>query len=377
MKTGVKPPSIIIIGPTPPPYHGVAISTQLILQSPEFSDLNLVHLDTSDRRSISNIGSFDIGNITLGLWHALQLSFLMVKYRPALVYLPLSQGTGGFLRDATFLLPAKWLRIPTIIHLRGSEFQEFYQAAHPVLQWLIRYSLRGITRAIVLGQRLRYLFETLLPDEKIAVIPNGAEDFYSEVNAPEMAEKDDKVRGIYLGNLMSRKGVFVALKAAVLVARKHPNFEFILAGQWFDQTEKEQADALLLAHQDVADRIHFVGVVTGQTKYTLLQQCDFMVFPPVSPEGHPRVVLESMVAGLPIISTDQGAISETVVDEVTGFIVPTNDIDTVVCKMNLLIENAAKRLEMAEAARQRYLKHYTIAQANQALAVLFEQVIAE
>jgi glycosyltransferase involved in cell wall biosynthesis len=364
----------LIIGPTPPPYHGVAVSTQLILDSPAFQGFRLVHLDTADRRGIENIGAFEWGNITLGLWHCAKFLGLLARHRPHMVYLPISQGIGGYLRDLMFLLPAQWFGTPTVVHLRGSEFYTFYAEASPLVQVLIRYSLGAVKRAIVLGESLRGMFVGLVPAERIAVVPNGTVDFVASLGRVE--KTPGRVRGLFLSNLRPRKGLFVVLDAAIESLRRFPCLEFVFAGEWEAASDRERARALL-QDCDVVDRIHFRGRVVGEQKQRLLMESDFFVFPPIEPEGHPRVVLEAMVAGLPIITTGQGAIVETVIDGQTGFVVEQGSAAAIVEKIAYLIENPDNRCRMSQAARQRFLTHYTAEASNTQMARVFAEVLGE
>src|SRR5947209_17573041 len=97
---------LIVIGPVPPPYHGVTVSTSLVLANKTLGKRFVVeHLDTSDHRSGGNIGRWDLANIVLGLRAVRALRRRLVG-RPGVVYLPLSQNVGGFLRDSLFIQAA-------------------------------------------------------------------------------------------------------------------------------------------------------------------------------------------------------------------------------------------------------------------------------
>src|SRR5205814_97211 len=62
-----KPARLIVVGPLPPPLHGVTISTSLVLANPILHERFAVqHLDTSDHRSGRNIGRWDITNVVDG-----------------------------------------------------------------------------------------------------------------------------------------------------------------------------------------------------------------------------------------------------------------------------------------------------------------------
>jgi glycosyltransferase involved in cell wall biosynthesis len=364
--------TILVIGPTPPPLHGVAVSTQLILDSPVLAAFRRVHLDTSDRRSGRNIGAFEPGNVVLALWHALMCLILLGWRRPRLVYLPISQGAGGYLRDLAFILPCEALGVPVVVHLRGSEFRQFYTNAHPLLQALIRYSLARVARVIVLGETLRDIFDGLVPPERVAVVPNGTPDIH-----PGLAPADKpagRVRGLYLSNLRRRKGVLVALAAAIQSLQRYPQLEFVFAGEWRFAHVRDEALALVAA-SGVGDRLHFVGAVDGDDKQRLLLSADFFVFPPIEPEGHPRVVLEAMAAGLPVITTPQGALIETVVEGCTGFFVEPGDASAIVAHIARLIEDPDRRIAMGRAARERYLSEYTAEVAHARLLRVFADVL--
>jgi len=67
-------PRLIVIGPLPPPIHGVAVSTSLVLENKELrKSFEVEHLDTSDHRAYGNIGKWEIGNVVLGLRNTVQL----------------------------------------------------------------------------------------------------------------------------------------------------------------------------------------------------------------------------------------------------------------------------------------------------------------
>ncbi|MDP9270177.1 MAG: glycosyltransferase family 4 protein, partial [Chloroflexota bacterium] len=115
-------------------------------------------------------------------------------------------------------------------------------------------------------------------------------------------------------------------------------------------------------------QIELRGGVTGREKRDLLLSAGFFVFPPSEPEGHPRVVLEAIAAGLPVIATDRGAIAETVVDGESGFILPRPDPADLADRILRLHDDAELRQAMSKAARTRYLERFTQETSDRALA---------
>ncbi|MGH7506831.1 MAG: hypothetical protein ACRELX_14335, partial [Longimicrobiales bacterium] len=118
-------PAVLDVGPLPPPYHGGAVATRILLDSAVAERFRLVHLDTTDRRGMDNIGRLDAGNVRLALMHALRFLRLLRTASPAIVYVPLAQNRLGFVRDALFLVPARWSNVRVVVHVHGGGFRDF------------------------------------------------------------------------------------------------------------------------------------------------------------------------------------------------------------------------------------------------------------
>lgn len=224
---------------------------------------------------------------------------------------------------------------------------------------LLRDSLARVHAAGVLGGSLRWLFEGLVEPERIAVVPNGTPDpgLNGRTRDPDMA--------LFLSNLRRRKGVAEAVDAALLVLQSHPSARFRFIGDWEDPGLERE---LRRKAAPAGDRIRFLPVATGQDHRDALAEAGFMVFPPVEPEGHPRVVLEALAAGLPVVTTDRGAIAETMVDGETGFVLPDAVPEQLADRMLRLYRDPELRERMGRAARARYEESYTQAAADRALA---------
>jgi glycosyltransferase involved in cell wall biosynthesis len=350
---------LIVIGPLPPPVHGVTVSTSLVLGNRLLADrFSLVHLDTSDHRTGVNIGRWDLTNVILGASAVRRLRRLLVGPR-GVVYLPLSLSSGGFLRDSLFIRAAASRGWKVTAHLRGSEFPAFYAAQSKPYRWWIRNTLSKLSSMGVMGSSLTGLFDGMLPRERIAVVPNGTPDIYKEG-----VERDpDSV--LFISSLRPRKGVIEAVETALRVIERRPTAKFLFVGAWVD----EQLERRLRERARTAgDRIRFLPPTVNEEKQELLLSSGVMLFPPVQPEGHPRVVLEAIAAGLPVVTTDQGAIAETVIDGECGFVLDEADPEELADRVLRLLEDPQLRERMGRAARARYLAEFTQEQADRKLA---------
>lgn len=354
----MKPP-LVVVGPLPPPYHGVTISTSLVLANHHLHERFVVrHVDTSDDRSGQNIGTWDATNIAIAIRSVVRL-WRNVRGTAGIVYLPLSQGSAGFVRDSLLIRLAARRGWKVAVHLRGSEFRDFYETRRPHFQNQIRKTLARVTSLAVMGESLRWVFEGLVTKEQVVVVPNGTPEPAVEGQSP-----DDSLV-LFLSNLRLRKGVLAAIETARLVASEHPSARFLFVGEW----ESEQLEHELKARTGEANgRIAFASPVIGPEKDRLLASAAVLLFPPTEAEGHPRVVLEALAAGTPVVATDSGAIGETIVDGESGFVLPDADPTALAERTLRILCDAELRSRMRVAARQRYRERFTQLQADVTLA---------
>lgn len=358
---------LIVVGPLPPPAHGVTVSTSLILANSELrARFAVEHLDTSDHRDRGNVGRWEVRN---GLYACSALARLRTRLSGprGVVYLPLSQGLPGLTRDMLLVRIAARARWRVAVHLRGGEIDLVVRAQpRPVQAWL-RRGFERVDAVAVLGESLRHVFDGLVAAERLAVVPNGTPD----PGPPQ--PRDNGVVGLFLSNLRRRKGVVEAMEAAVRVTRERPEVRFVFAGACADPQLWSELEAMA---EPAGDRIELRDAVGAVEKHALLAEASFLLFCPREPEGHPRVVLEGMAAGLPVIATDRGAIAETLA-EGSGVVLPEPDPAALADEVLALVDDRPRLLAMATAARDRYERRYTEQAADRALADWLDRVAAD
>ena len=352
-------PRAIVIGPLPPPSHGVAVSTALALANGDLRRrFDVVHLDTSDSRGRANIGRWDVENVRLALANALRLIRLLRGSR-GVVYLPISQNVPAFLRDSLFIVVARARGWRVAAHLRGSELRDVCARAPLPFRLWARLTLRLLDSFGVMGDSLRPAVAGLVSPERVVVVPNGTPD-------PQPGPWDEsRSTVLFLSNLRRRKGVREAVEAALVVVDRNPAARFVFAGDWEDDALEAELRARAAS---AGERIRFVGSVDGDEKRDLLVSSAALLFPPVEPEGHPRVVLEAIAAGLPVVTTDRGAISETIVDGECGFVLPDPDPAELADRVLDLLQDGELRKRLADGARARYQDRFTQERADAVFA---------
>lgn len=369
------PRRVLVVGPVPPPLHGVTVMTAALLEGAADPDLELIHLDTSDHRSIDNVGLFDVRNVVLALCHVARFARTLRGARPDLVYLPLSQALAGFTRDAAFLVTARLFSVPVVAHAYGAQHQAFYRRMPAVVQSLLRFSMARVCVIVVLAESLRSQFEGwATPTGGVTVVPNGIRDEWPGGPPPRAPHEGGTV--LTHGALIPQKGLLDVLDAAPMVLEALPATRFVLAGQpvWDEATTAHVRAALRRPGVEAATT--FAGAVGQDELRRLLEAADVAVFAPRWDEGQSLVVLEAMSAGLPVVATASGGLAETVRDGVEAFAVPRQDPKAVAAAIVRLLRDPALRESMGRAARERYESRYTLERWVARMKAILERAAA-
>ena len=367
---------VLAVGPTPPPYHGVATYLRDLLDSTELPrhGIELQHVDTSDRRDAENLGRWDAENLALGFSNLAELAVRCSRSDAPLVYLPLSQNVPAFLRDALFMLQARAMGKRVVIHLHGGYFRTFYEEQGAAFKAFARATLSQVSAAIVLGEGFRGIFEGLIPEERVFVVENGVPDLFAE-----QPERTDTAREtlLYMSTLTRTKGILELIRALSLVRAARPGSDVRLriAGEFQESSLKGETLALI-DELHLKSFVSFAGNVTGAAKKEFLLSGELFCLPTrYSYEGQPLVLLEAMSAGLPVLTTDRGVIASTVIDSVDGWVLPEDaPHEELAYTLERMLSDRERMKEMGRNARQRFLRNYTLHVCHSNLAQVFRAV---
>jgi GT2 family glycosyltransferase/glycosyltransferase involved in cell wall biosynthesis len=358
-------PGLLVVGPTPPPVHGVsAYVAMLVAFLPLRARFRVRHVDTSDRRGIETIGRVDPTNVVLGLRHLAALVGALWSHRPTLTLIPVSQNGPAFLRDALFVAAARGAGSRVVLHLHGGAFAAFHRDAPRWLRWVIRWTHGRVEAVWVLGGGLLGQVAGLVPAERLFVVPNGVPDPWAGGAPPDHPgqNRGDPLRVLLLGQISVTKGLDGVLDAARLLSRRGVVFRLVVAGAWGSPADRSRLEPELAAMES-AGLVERHGVVTGETKVRLFAGADVFVLNSTAPEGMPLTVLEAMAAGLPVVATPQGAVADAVVDGGTGFLVPPQDPTALADALERLAADPTLRRGLGAVGRARYLERFTARQA--------------
>jgi glycosyltransferase involved in cell wall biosynthesis len=332
-----------------------------------------VHLDTADRRDLYNVGKVDLRNVWLALRHGARFQYLMLREHPDLVHMPVAESTLGFLRDSLFLIPARLSGQRVVVHIHGGSFGTFYKKARPLLQTLIRFCLKNVGRTVVLDEHFRGNLDGLVPSERIRVVPNGIPTAPYTASQQDRSRSGGKTRILYMGTLVESKGFLDLLEAVPKVIALVPGVEFWLVG---DNSLPEARLAEERIRREGLDRqVKFLGIRYGQEKTQILLDASIFVFPTWYPmEGQPLVLLESMAAGLPIVTTRHAAIQQTLGENGALYVKPKSP-DEIAEKVITLINDPDLCRQIVQNNRKRLQQSHTLERFAATLKSVWQEAL--
>lgn len=194
--------------------------------------------------------------------------------------------------------------------------------------------------------------------EKIRLIHSGIDPRRYECQADKLSGGNGATVVGCLAGLQERKGHRFLLQAAALLKSRGLNLRYQIAG---DGPLREQLEQLT-GRLGLADDVRFVGFVADSAEF--LAKIDVFVMPSLS-EGLGVAALEAMAAGKAVIATKVGGLAESVLDGVTGILVPPQDPTALAHAIAKLVRAPSLAGEMGTQGQQRVMQHFTLAQMAQ------------
>ncbi len=343
---------IIIVGKLPPPYIGPAVATQIILNSRLNEEFQLYHLNTTVNKRVEEFGSAGFKKVVKNINIYKRLFSLLRTNKTNLILIPISQTTLGFLKDSVFILMAVAFKTKILLQLRGSNFKNWMKLSNLSTRLYVRFCLKKASGIIVLGENLSHLFEEYYTQEQIHVVPNGC-----NIKIPVIKKTTGKVNLLYFANFLPSKGIKELLVALIQLNKElQGTFELKAVGAWDNKDYKRACLEIVEEHELP---VQFFPPQMGNEKWQKFASADVFIFTPNQPEGHPWVIVEALSAGLPIISTDQGAIVESVIHGENGFIVEKNSPHQIYEQLKKLIEREELRHQLGKRSKELYQERFT------------------
>ncbi|WP_320068028.1 glycosyltransferase [Micromonospora sp. RTGN7] len=214
-----------------------------------------------------------------------------------------------------------------------------------------------------------------VPRSRITVVASGVNLGTFAPLGPAAERGPGRARILTVGRLVERKGFQDVIRAMPLV----PEAECVVVGgppEGLLETDPHARRLRALAGScGVADRVTLVGAVPREEMGRWYRSADLLVAAPwYEPFG--LTPLEAMACGVPVVGTAVGGLTDTVLDGVTGDLVPARDPGALGAAIRRLLDDRIRRFAYAGAARDRARRSYSWPAAAERLAELYGQVAA-
>jgi len=181
---------------------------------------------------------------------------------------------------------------------------------------------RAVDRVVAQSQEeLRDLVRIGVPRASLTVVPPGVDSERFSPEGPAADRDPERPRILSVGRLVERKGFGEVIQAMQYV----PGAEVVVVGgPPADQLRADPGALSLRALAErfqVADRFRLVGSVPFRDLPRWYRSADLFL----ASEGQEEDVLEAMACGVPVVGPAVGGLTETVVDGLTGDLVPARD----------------------------------------------------
>ncbi len=297
-------------------------------------------------------------NPAMDLLAFLEIRGTLGKLRPVLVSAHCSKA--GLLGR----LAAWSLNIPVIFTPHGWSFNR-RRVRFPYLL-LERFAATFADKIITVsesGRQIAMKFR-IAPGHKLVTVRNGIPDLAQEFRAAPARQPPTLA-------MVARfeKEKDHALLFRVLSELDGLDWRLLLIGDGPLKSEYEKlADRLGLS-----PRISFLGTRDD----VALQLAQSQLFVLVSKtEDFPLSILEGMRAGLPVVASDVGGVSEALLDGETGFLIPRGDARVLQNRLTALIHDPDLRAAMGSAGRTRYEIHFRFDAMLAGTLSVYQQVLS-
>ena len=375
-----------------------------------------VNLSTS--RRMDEIGKGGAMKLLRFVWAYLKTLWLLLTHRYDLCYLAITCHGIGFLKDAPFVWLCKLFGCKVLIHQHNKGMGNCI--GRWPYRWLIPYIYKR-TRVMLLSWYLYPDIEKAVRREQVVICANGiaaeqqvncddsqvnaasprlnaAEQRLiataSQVNVAEQRLKSTQSQGddspattlrltsssaainrseaasltahrspltvnlLFLSNLIPSKGVYVLLDACKILKDWGLSFQCNFVGGESKEMDRRVFEEAV-KERGLEGRVLYHGPKYGEEKEHYWSMADVFVQPTYE-DCFPLTILEAMQHGLPVVSTDEGAVPDMVADGENGFICRRKDAEGLAQALERLLQDEALRHRMGAEGYRIYQEKFTL-----------------
>jgi glycosyltransferase involved in cell wall biosynthesis len=230
---------------------------------------------------------------------------------------------------------------------------------------------RGARRLIAISDAVRrFLVDAGLPAGKLVTVHYGLDELpaaRSEQTPAEAGVPDGVPLALAIGRLIEQKDHATLLRAFAGVRAKHPEAVLAILG-----SGPLEADTRDLARRLGLEQAVFLPGRLETRDW--LERADVFVHTSRW-EGFGIVLLEAMLARLPVAATRVSAVPEVVADGETGVLVEPGDEQAVAAALTGLLDDPARARALGEAGEARARREFSVARMTERTMAVYREAL--
>lgn len=210
-----------------------------------------------------------------------------------------------------------------------------------------------------------------VPRSRIALVPSGVNLERFTPQGPAAPRPAGRFRVLSIGRLVERKGF-----ADVIAGLRYvPNADLVIVGGSADRGDPHARRLLEeAAHHGVAGRVELAGAVPPDRVAEWYRSADVLVAAPwYEPFG--LTPLEAMACSVPVVASAVGGLLDTVVDGVTGTLVPPRNPRALGDAVRALLNDTIERQSYGSAALDRARSCYSWSRAATQVEAVYADML--
>lgn len=260
----------------------------------------------------------------------------------------------------------KDFNIKFIVSLRGAHinytpicephYANLYRKYFPSVDFF-----HGVSKEIIL-EAAKYKADT----NKSQVVYSGLK--LENIQLTPAKTLNNELQILSIGRSHWKKGYRYALDSMRILKDRNIQFNYTIVG-----VENDEELLFQVAQLGLTKEVQFIDKLPFNKVLQQIQKANLLLLPSVE-EGIANVVLEAMALGTVVVSTDCGGMSEVIVNEKTGFLVPIRNPEAMAEAIYSVVKlNTVQYTEMIINARQFIEKNHSNEKMVQDMITLYQK----
>ncbi len=346
---------LVIIGPFPPPVHGMAMINLAISQMVSERGVYPIVIDTSAGKPIETfLSRFSRVPRILRGWFRLLLH--VKHYSDGAVYLSVSGGVGQ-IYELLFILTARVFGWRTILHHHSYAYLDHSRFLTRCLIRTAGISGTHVVLCEAMGAQLKKCYQGV---HDIAVLSNIS--FIERQYSGTGSVKTGLCRVGFLSNISESKGIIDFLDVAEKLENSPAELEFFIAGVFANKEVEER----VIARLKNLKKTNYLGPLYGEEKREFFGTIDILLFPTkYFNEAEPVTIYEALCSGVPVIARGRGCIASILNSDYGLVIDPQGDFVSLAVNKILIWYESPDVFSAASEAALEYAERKKESQKDQ------------